>query len=159
MLTKNQVKLFKKYKIIQKSGFKMIKRFSPVAVFLAAPAVSCNAVKFEISEGIFTFLLDAQNDTAVIRHICITSDEKSKVVVVPPEIGFKYFGVYTVTEILLQSVEDIFEKIEKIILPQTLIDNENNRKTLNFLKGHKINIEWGKKIKEKEKLLSGAWQK
>lgn len=103
------------------------------------PAISCQALQWEVLQGDFSFIVDTKNNTAFLRHIYIGTGEKKKIVV-PSEVtdGLNY--TYKVTTVADYAVKEVFEKITDLELPETLEDNETNKKTLELLKKLKEKI-------------------
>lgn len=103
------------------------------------PAISCQSLQWEVLQGDFSFIVDTKNNTAFLRHIYIATGEKKKIVV-PSEVtdGLNY--TYKVTTVADYAVKEVFEKITDLELPETLEDNETNKKTLELLKKLKEKI-------------------
>ena len=107
---------------------------------LNTPAILCQALQWEVLQGDFSFIVDTKTHTAFLRHIYIGTGEKKKIVV-PTEIIDGLKNTYKVTTVADYAVEEVFEKLTDLELPETLENNETNKKTLELLK----------KLKEKTK--------
>lgn len=118
----------------------MFKKVVPYFFALSTPVVTCSALQMEVLQGDFSFIVDTKNNTAFLRHIYIGTGEKKKIVV-PEEITDGLNDTYKVTTVADYAVEEVFEKLTDLELPETLEENETNKKTLELLK----------KLKEKTK--------
>lgn len=118
----------------------MFKNVVPYFFALSTPVFTCSALQMEVLQGDFSFIVDTKNNTAFLRHIYIGTGEKKKIVV-PEEITDGLNDTYKVTTVADYAVEEVFEKLTDLELPETLEENETNKKTLELLK----------KLKEKTK--------
>lgn len=107
---------------------------------LSTPVVTCSALQIEVLQGDFSFIVDTKNNTAFLRHIYIATGEKKKISV-PAKITDGLNDTYKVTTVADYAVEEVFDKLTDLELPETLEENETNKKTLELLK----------KLKEKTK--------
>lgn len=118
----------------------MFKKVVPYFFALSTPVVTCSALQMEVLQGDFSFIVDIKNKTAFLRHIYIATGEKKKISV-PAKITDGLNDTYKVTTVADYAVEEVFDKLTDLELPETLEDNETNKKTLELLK----------KLKEKTK--------
>ena len=118
----------------------MFKNVVPYFFALSTPVVTCSALQMEVLQGDFSFIVDTKNNTAFLRHIYIATGEKKKISV-PAKITDGLNDTYKVTTVADYAVEEVFDKLTDLELPETLEDNETNKKTLELLK----------KLKEKTK--------
>lgn len=118
----------------------MFKKVVPYFFALSTPVVTCSALQMEVLQGDFSFIVDTKNNTAFLRHIYIATGEKKKISV-PAKITDGLNDTYKVTTVADYAVEEVFDKLTDLELPETLEDNETNKKTLELLK----------KLKEKTK--------
>lgn len=118
----------------------MFKKVVPYFFALSTPLFTCSALQMEVLQGDFSFIVDTKNNTAFLRHIYIATGEKKKISV-PAKITDGLNDTYKVTTIADYAVEEVFDKLTDLELPETLEDNETNKKTLELLK----------KLKEKTK--------
>lgn len=117
----------------------MFKKVVPYFFALSTPVVSCSALQWEVLQGDFSFIVDTRTHTAFLRHIYIGTGEKKKIVV-PEEITDGLKNTYKVTTVADYAVEEVFDKLTDLELPETLEDNETNKKTLELLKKLKEKI-------------------
>ena len=118
----------------------MFKKVVPYFFALSTPVVTCSALQMEVLQGDFSFIVNTKNNTAFLRHIYIATGEKKKISV-PAKITDGLNDTYKVTTVADYAVEEVFDKLTDLELPETLEDNETNKKTLELLK----------KLKEKTK--------
>lgn len=118
----------------------MFKKVVPYFFALSTPVFTCSALQIEVLQGDFSFIVDTKNNTAFLRHIYIATGEKKKISV-PAKITDGLNDTYKVTTVADYAVEEVFDKLTDLELPETLEDNETNKKTLELLK----------KLKEKTK--------
>lgn len=118
----------------------MFKNVVPYFFVLSTPVATCSALQMEVLQGDFSFIVDTKNNTAFLRHIYIATGEKKKISV-PAKITDGLSDTYKVTTVADYAVEEVFDKLTDLELPETLEDNETNKKTLELLK----------KLKEKTK--------
>lgn len=118
----------------------MFKNVVPYFFALSTPVFTCSALQMEVLQGDFSFIVDTKNNTAFLRHIYIATGEKKKISV-PAKITDGLNDTYKVTTVADYAVEEVFDKLTDLELPETLEDNETNKKTLELLK----------KLKEKTK--------
>lgn len=118
----------------------MFKNVVPYFFALSTPVFTCSALQMEVLQGDFSFIVDTKNNTAFLRHIYIATGEKKKISV-PAKITDGLNDTYKVTTVADYAVEEVFDKLTDLELPETLEENETNKKTLELLK----------KLKEKTK--------
>lgn len=118
----------------------MFEKVVPYFFALSTPVFTCSALQMEVLQGDFSFIVDTKNNTAFLRHIYIATGEKKKISV-PAKITDGLNDTYKVTTIADYAVEEVFDKLTDLELPETLEENETNKKTLELLK----------KLKEKTK--------
>lgn len=118
----------------------MFKKVVPYFFALSTPVVTCSALQMEVLQGDFSFIVNTKNNTAFLRHIYIATGEKKKISV-PAKITDGLNDTYKVTTVADYAVEEVFDKLTDLELPETLENNETNKKTLELLK----------KLKEKTK--------
>ncbi len=116
----------------------MFKKAFASFFILNTPAISCQALQWEVLQGDFSFIVDTKTHTAFLRHIYIGTGEKK--IVVPTEITDGLKNTYKVTKVADYAVEEVFEKLTDLELPKTLENNETNKKTLELLKKLKKKI-------------------
>lgn len=135
----------------------MLKKIKAVSslVALSAPAFSCEAIRFELTQSDISFIVDETTRTAIVRHIYlkIDEDEDGKDIAIPAKIEFKYFGSYTVVGVLPGAVKDISTKIKSVVLPKTLTSTAGNKEMFTFLVNENIHISWSEAPKEKKPVL------
>lgn len=133
----------------------MLKKIKAVStlVALSAPAFSCEATRFELTQSDISFIVDEKTRTAIVRHIYLRIDKDEKDITIPAKIEFKYFGSYTVVGVLPGAIKDISAKIKSVVLPKTLTSTAENKEMFTFLVNENIHISWSEAPKEEKPLL------
>lgn len=102
--------------------------FKKMGSFLAALICSfstCKAIKMEVLDGDFSYIVDTSTKTAMIKKIYIKTDNK-KDLFVPSKIQDGCKMTYTVNEISSYAIKDVVNKISSIELPATLDYTRDN---------------------------------
>ena len=110
----------------------MIKKLVAIFVSLIFSFSSCKALKMEILDGDFSYIVDDSTNTAMIRKIYIPTGVK-KNIYVPSKITDGCKHTYKVTEISAYAIKDVFNNILSIELPGTLEYTDSNIETLKWL--------------------------
>lgn len=109
--------------------------FKKMVSFLSAlffSIVSCIAIKTEILDGDFSFIIDTDKKTAVIRKIYIAANTKKDIVI--PKYVTDYRGdKYTVNEIKEYAIKDVIFQIKSFMARDAFVNNERNFKALSWL--------------------------
>lgn len=117
------------------SGYRGYAMFKKAISFLAAiffSIVSCNGLLMEILQGDFSFIVDTQKKTAMIRKIYIPAHTKKDVVI--PKYVTDYRGdKYTVTEIKEDAVKEVIPRIKSFMARDEFMMNERNYKALTWI--------------------------
>lgn len=107
--------------------------FKKMVSFLSAlffSIVSCNALQMELVKGDFTFVIDDKDNSAILRDIYIPRHTK-KSLDIPQTV--EWCGTkYVVRQIMEHAIQRVINRIESVVLPYTLYENEENRKAYNW---------------------------
>lgn len=110
----------------------MLKKIISFIVCLVCTFSTCNALKMEILDGDFSYILDTSEKTATIRFIYISAHTKKEIVI--PKYVTDYYGdKYLVTEIQENAMKQAINRIKSFIAREDFINNEKNFKALTWL--------------------------
>lgn len=114
--------------------------FKKIGSFLGAltlSIVSCNALKMEILDGNFSFIIDTQKQTAKIRWIYISAYTKEEIVI--PKYVKDYHGdEYLVDEIQEEAMKQAVPRMKSFVAREAFFNNEKNFAALRWLTIHNI---------------------
>lgn len=117
----------------------MLKKMGSFLAALICSFSTCKAIKMEVLDGDFSYIVDTSTKTAMIKKIYIKTDNK-KDLFVPSKIQDGCKMTYTVNEISSYAIKDVVNKISSIELPGTLEYTDRNIETLKCLFLHKIPV-------------------
>lgn len=115
----------------------MFKKMGAFLGVLACSVTTCNALKMEILDGDFSFVIDTREKTATIRWIYISAHTKKEIVI--PKYVKDYHGdQYLVTEIQEDAIKQVIRRITYFIARDAFMNNEKNAKALSWLEKYKV---------------------
>ena len=95
-----------------------------MAAFLFAPCL--RSLKFEVTNGEFTFIVDDRDNSAVLRDIYI-QNKKKKSLEIPQTIDW-CGHTFIVRGMMEHGIHKVIDRISSVTLPNTLYENEETRK-------------------------------
>ena len=99
-----------------------------MAAFLFAPCL--RSLKFEVTNGEFTFIVDDRDNSAVLRDIYIPLKTK-KSLEIPQTIDWSGH-TFIVRGMMEHGIQKVVHKITSVTLPNTLFETEGTRKAYNW---------------------------
>lgn len=98
---------------------------------------ACNALKMEMLDGDFSFIIDTQKQTAKIRWIYISAYTKKEIVI--PKYVKDYHGdEYLVDEIQEEAMKQAVPQMKSFVAREAFFNNEKNFAALRWLIIHNI---------------------
>lgn len=108
----------------------MFKKMLSFFAALSFSTLGCNALQMELADGDFTFVIDDKDNSAILRDIYIPKHTK-KELNIPQTV--EWLGTkYVVRQIMEHAIQRVINRIESVVLPYTLYENEENRKAYNW---------------------------
>ena len=110
----------------------MFKKIFSLLISISFSIMLLNSINTEILDGDFSFIVNTENKTAVIRKIYIPAHTKKDIVI--PKYVTDYCGdKYTVIEIQENAVKEVIHRIKSFMVRQAFVNNERNFKALTWL--------------------------